>query len=1362
MDASVKAVLKTINYGFVLFLMSIQNLSGQQGLQTFSVDVNASTPSLNVLAIKETGLKLCYSLKEFHVLATRVSGETMQTILIDEAFLPNDEGYPNLPGISRMVAIPQYAQAVLKIKEINTETFFNIEVAPAPRIPKDNEPDMPEPVKNEQVYRTNALYPASPVLLSEPMNIRGVDVVMVGITPFQYNPVTKELVVYKNIDFTIEFVGGNGQFGDNRLRSRWWDPLLDDMLANREVLPRVDYKIKENRSEDADFEYVIIAPDDPVFLQWADSIRMFRIKQGIRTGVFTTTQIGGNSVSAIEGFVNNAYNNWDIPPSAVLLLGDYGTSGNTIISPVYDNYCASDNIFADVNGDHLPDIIFARMTAQTPAHLETMVTKFLNYERTPPTNPGFYNKPITAMGWQTDRWFQMCSEIVNGFFEHVQGKSPVRENAVYSGSPSEGVWSTAQNTQTIINYFGESGLQYIPNTPNHLTDWGGNASRINNDINSGAFLLQHRDHGMETGWGEPAYTSGDIFGTTNTDLTFVFSVNCLTGKYNLISECFTETFHRHQYGALGLIAASEVSYSFVNDTYVWGMYDNMWPDFMPAYGTIPETRGILPSFGNAAGKYFLQQSSWPYNTNNKQLTYHLFHHHGDAFSIMYSEVPQHMIIEHDDVIMSDLGFFTVKAPAGSLVSLTLGEDILYVAEGTGQFQGLPVPNITPGSSVRLTITKQNYYRYERDLSVIPPSGPYCVFHSYTINDEIGNGNNVAEYNELVYINLSVKNLGMEAASGVQVNLSTVDEYVEFYQSEAVFNYIEAGKEDTVADVFLIKFKNNFPDNRQVKVQMHATDGTEEWSSYFFISARSPDIRIGNMFVEDPVPGGNNNGQLDPGERALIRVNNFNTGFSTATNSVSKLSLLSRDVLQVNEEYNLNNIGLSEGVVSEFEIVVSPEATNGLMLEAFYEVHSGGYTVTKSFFPKIGLYLEDWETGGFTKFNWQYFGSAPWEISAQNPYQGIYHARSGAITHGQSSIIRLSYKTLMNDSIIFMRKVSSEAEADKLRFFIDNAQVGSWSGISQGWIREGFPVPPGSHSFMWVYEKDGAGSDGADCAWLDNIYLPAPLVTTIFAGKDAITCANGYFSCNPRATNVKTMLWSSTGDGEFSNPAIMYPIYTPGPTDIELGSTDLIFSIVDQSNNSLSDTLTLSFTTSPEIPVTASGAEEVDPWVEEYSWYATNHSALATMYNWTIEPEQAGTIVGFDTTAVVLWSNSYAGMAYIRVAAVNSCGQSDFSEPFEVFVNNPVAVLPADEQAGLSVFPNPANESVYLKFSAVKADKALIEIVNQSGVVVASRIESVVTGENTIKLDIRGFAPGIYYLRCTTGSFRKGSKFLLVR
>jgi len=357
--------------------------------------------------------------------------------------------------------------------------------------------------------------------------------------------------------------------------------------------------------------------------------------------------VGGNTATAIENFIDDAYATWAVPPVAVLLLGDYGVSGNTVVSPIWDGYCVSDNIYADVTNNDMPDVIFARMTAQNETHLETMITKVINYETDPPTNPDFYNHPITALGWQTERWFQICSEVVGGYFMHEHGKDPVRINAIYSGTPGS-VWSTATNTETVVDYFGPDGLGYIPATPAELGGWsGGNASMVNDAINNGAFILQHRDHGGETGWGEPDYGNSDINGLTNTDLCFIFSINCLTGKYNWSSECFAEKFHRYTYngensGALGLIAASEVSYSFVNDTYVWGLFDNMWPDFMPDYQTDPAPRGLLPAFGNAAGKYFLKESNWPYNTSNKEVTYHLFHHHGCAFSTLYSEVPQNI------------------------------------------------------------------------------------------------------------------------------------------------------------------------------------------------------------------------------------------------------------------------------------------------------------------------------------------------------------------------------------------------------------------------------------------------------------------------------------------------------------------------------------------------------------------------------------------------------------------------------------------------------------------------------------------------------------------------------------------------
>ncbi|MDZ7777077.1 MAG: hypothetical protein U5L09_16420 [Bacteroidales bacterium] len=102
---------------------------------------------------------------------------------------------------------------------------------------------------------------------------------------------------------------------------------------------------------------------------------------------------------------------------------------------------------------------------------------------------------------------------------------------------------------------------------------------------------------------------------------------------------------------MGLIAASEISYSFVNDTYVWGAYDNMWP-FCPTMAPLRSPAALSRLLAMPPGKYYLQRWSWPYNTNNKEVTYHLFHHHGGAFLTVYSEMPQELDVVHNDVLVA--------------------------------------------------------------------------------------------------------------------------------------------------------------------------------------------------------------------------------------------------------------------------------------------------------------------------------------------------------------------------------------------------------------------------------------------------------------------------------------------------------------------------------------------------------------------------------------------------------------------------------------------------------------------------------------------------------------------------------------
>lgn len=797
----------------------------------------------NLESQNSRGVQIVFSLNEFYLEDEVINGENVKTLQVPGIFLPNNAGAPNLPGTGRFIAVPQGARVEVRILSSRTTSFKNVNIGPAPRIPLETEEGPLQYFKDLQIYSKDQYYPETPVRVSEMTQIRGVDAVLIGVTPFQYNPVSRELIVYQDIQIEVSFNGGNGHFGEDRLRNRWWDPILRDIFLNQEALQEVEY-IYRSESLTQDFEYVIITPDNPQFLPWADSIKVFRNRQGIRTGVVTLTEIGGNTTTAIENYVNNAYNTWTIPPVAVLLMADYGTggaTGNGIISPVYDNYCISDHIYADVNNDHMADIIFARLTAQNSSHLEIMVRKFLNYEKNPPTNPNYYLHPITAMGWQTERWFQICSETINGFWEYVLGKQPVRENAIYSGTPT-GSWSSNQNTSIVVNYFGPNGLGYIPATPNHLNDWGGNATRINNDINSGAFMIQHRDHGYEQGWGEPAYSSSNLAGLNNNDLVFIMSINCLTGKFNISGDCFAEAAHRYPKRALGVIAASETSYSFVNDTYCWGMYDNMWPNFMPAYGTTPASRGVLPAFANVAGKYFLQQSSWPYNPGNKEVTYYLFHHHGDAFSTVYSELPQNLTVIHNAVLFGGQSTFTVTADQDALIALTVNDEIIGVATGTGGPISISIPPQVPGNQMLVTVTKQNYYRYSQTVMITAATGPYLYCMNTVALDTNLNNNGIPEAGETIALKLQLTNLGVQGASNVTATLSSADTFLTILNGMTTIAVVDTG--DTLIDgSFLINIHENTPHlhrctlDLQLEADSAGIPGGYQWNQTMQLSIR---------------------------------------------------------------------------------------------------------------------------------------------------------------------------------------------------------------------------------------------------------------------------------------------------------------------------------------------------------------------------------------------------------------------------------------------------------------------------------------------------------------------------------------------
>ena len=132
--------------------------------------------------------------------------------------------------------------------------------------------------------------------------------------------------------------------------------------------------------------------------------------------------------------------------------------------------------------------------------------------------------------------------------------------------------------------------------------------------------------------------------------------------------------------------------------------------------------------------------------------------------------------------------------------------------------------------------------------------------------------------------------------------------------------------------------------------------------------------------------------------------------------------------------------------------------------------------------------EDFESNTFDQFNWQHSGSSQWVITNTDAYEGNFAAKSGVISHGQTSTLSLDVNIENSGILSFYKKVSSESAYDFLKFYIDDVEQQKWSG-EINWSIADFEIDSGMHNLKWVYTKDQAVSTGNDCAWIDMISFP---------------------------------------------------------------------------------------------------------------------------------------------------------------------------------------------------------------------------------------------------------------------------------
>ena len=1182
-----------MKFKFRTLLLSIMLLSAaalQAQTREYTFSHTAQNEGLSVEQNTRSLLTMRHTLNQIAITTITDNGYTGDVMQGGTGIaLPANAGEPDLPAFSRFVAIPNGATTHVEMGHRSMTTIQNVDLLPAAPIKFDTDDSPNTYEKDLNIYHRNAFFPEQPVTVSEPFSLRGVQTVAVTVTPYQYNPVTKELRVYDDLQFDLRFDGGNGEFGDTRLRSPYWDPILMQNLVNYNQLPVVDYEARIQQwvnNRPTGCEYLIVIPNNESFRQYANQLRDYRIQQGILTEVKSLSDMGCNSTNDMKSYFHNAYNSWDIPPAAVMLLGDHNTNMSVGIPAEYTFHsyeygnCITDNGYADVTGDNLPEMAFSRLVAANANEAQMMVSKQLEYEYTNPNlNPSTYDQPITALGWQTERWFQICSEVVGGYWRN-QGKHPVRINAIYSGYPGN-QWSSNQNTSMVVNYFGPNGLGYIPQTPSELGGWtGGTAGQVVQAVNNGAFLLQHRDHGYYQGWGEPDFSTSHVTQMNNVGkMTFVNTINCQTGTFDHNPECLIEAFMRRtsngqNSGAVGCVGPTQTSYSFVNDAYAWGMYDQYDPQFMPTYGPYADYEGNWrPAFGNVAGKFFLAQSNWPYNQQNKAITYKMFTAHCDAFLTLYTQVPTSMIVTHPTQITSATTSINVSAPQGAVIALTRDNNILAVATATGNSQSITFQAQPSNTNITIVATKQDRLRYVGTIHVI--NEPVLTVVEVVPHD--ANGNQQLEYGESSSLDVVIKNVGNMASSTASATLSTRTlSYVTINEDTATIPPLAPNQAANLNEVFGITISDAVPDGTDLEFTLTMVSDGHTWISHFTFNAYAPNFQISDIMTIDDAPSvkGNGNGRLDPGENAELTFTYTNTGGAAASNVTATLSTTEPQYITISNP-TVTKPTLDAGETVEVSYFVSVAATMPRGEEAHFTLHTeaGNYARDCNYAHRVGLEMANFESG-LEGFEWENDPDHPWTVSTEH-HSGEYGLQSGTIGLNTSSTLRLHFDVENEtDEIRFYRKTDCHT-SDYLKFYIDDTEIGAWSG-DLNWRELAFPVTQGEHVFSWVYVKDGSGTAGSDHVYLDDILFPVRHIAfACNAGADQDLC----FEPTQLEGNViggVTLLWTTVGDGSFDHNDIINPIYTPGEQDLANKMVVLTLTATNEVGETLSDNVIINY------------------------------------------------------------------------------------------------------------------------------------------------------------------------------------------
>ncbi len=291
----------------------------------------------------------------------------------------------------------------------------------------------------------------------------------------------------------------------------------------------------------------------------------------------------------------------------------------------------------------------------------------------------------------------------------------------------------------------------------------------------------------------------------------------------------------------------------------------------------------------------------------------------------------------------------------------------------------------------------------------------------------------------------------------------------------------------------------------------------------------------------------------------------------------------------------------------------------------------------------------------------------------------------------------------------------------------------------------------------VYGSNSCG-DGIASDKIINIIINP----TANAGFDDTICEEESYTLSGLATNQQSVLWTSSGDGNFDDSTLLSATYTPGTNDISNGSAILTLTsyAISPCGTNAVDEMILSIEYLPEKPIIPDGPTTINLNLTQVSEYKTYQAENTNAYTWHLEPIEAGNIQGSDTIGTVNWNTNYNGItAYVYVTAHNNnCGEIS-SDKLEVGFSA-VGISPLEvNNLEIKIAPNPSNDKIRITIKGATEDLDLI-VINTLGQIINQEKLLIENGECLYNMDVNQIKPGTYFLKFVSKNYISIEKVLI--